>query len=133
MERIYRTRRERLRSAALEQFEERGMRKRLADLLGCDANYVSRMLSVRGASGHKRIGEEMARHIEEVLEKPSYWLDGYEDPQRDWPFQRVTPDRLKGLSSREIDRLETVLETTLALMDDERKSPFSPTDRRSRA
>lgn len=125
MERIYEERRKRLLSAARERFDQRGMQKDLADILGCAPNYISRVLSHPSKPQHKKIGEEMARHIEETLGKPMYWLDGTKD-QSQWPFKRVTPDRLLGMDASEIERLETVLETTLVLMEQGRPPAPSP-------
>lgn len=78
MQRIYETRRDRLRDAARDTFGPKWKQRQLGERLGVDANYISRILSKPGRSGHKKIGEELARKLEDLLNKPTYWLDGIE-------------------------------------------------------
>lgn len=51
-----------------------GKKSRLAEALGIQPSYVSRML-VSGSKGERGVGDEMARRIEEVAGKPRNWLD----------------------------------------------------------
>lgn len=54
-----------------EQFPGRGGQALLAQVLDRQTGYISRCLS-----GEKPIGEVFARHVEERLHLPRYWLDG---------------------------------------------------------
>lgn len=64
-------RRARLKRLLDEQFPGRGGQALLAQVLERQTGYISRCLS-----GEKPIGEVFARHIEERLHLPRYWLDG---------------------------------------------------------
>jgi len=48
----------------------------LADKIGKSDSYVSRMFLDLDNKYAKKIGETVARHIEQVFNKPKYWLDG---------------------------------------------------------
>jgi hypothetical protein len=71
MEDLRRIRRERLRRILDEQFPGRGGQALLAQVLDRQTGYVSRCLN-----GEKPIGEVFARHVEQSLHLPRYWLDG---------------------------------------------------------
>lgn len=71
MEHVRRIRKERLRRILDEQFPGRGGQALLAQVLDRQTGYISRCLS-----GEKPIGEVFARHIEQSLHLPLYWLDG---------------------------------------------------------
>jgi hypothetical protein len=75
MSRLYEVRRKRLKQAARDVLGTVWTQRELGDLFGRDANYISRILSAPNKSGHKQIGEELARSFEEKLGKPYYWLD----------------------------------------------------------
>lgn len=68
---IYERRRRRLQEILTERFPGRGGRSTLASRLERQPGYVSRCLN-----GGKRIGEAFARHVEERLQLPAFWLDG---------------------------------------------------------
>lgn len=115
MEKVYETRRARLLQATYEQFEKRGAKKKLAELLGCHQNYISRILSHPDAAWHKSIGEGLARQAEEQLGKPMYWLDGNESSNQ-WPFEHIDPDDLMDLGGVQIGRIESVVQTMIDAM-----------------
>lgn len=71
MEHVRRIRRDRLKRILDEQFPGRGGQASLAHVLNRQTGYISRCLS-----GEKPIGEIFARHIEQSLHLPTYWLDG---------------------------------------------------------
>ena len=71
MEDLRRIRRERLRRILDEQFPGRGGQALLAQVLDRQTGYISRCLN-----GEKPIGEVFARHVEQSLHLPRYWLDG---------------------------------------------------------
>lgn len=71
MEDVRRIRRKRLKRILDEQFPGRGGQASLAQMLDRQTSYISRCLS-----GEKPIGEVFARHIEQSLHLPIYWLDG---------------------------------------------------------
>ncbi len=71
METLREIRRQRLRRLLATQFAGRGGQSQLARALGRQSGYLSRCLS-----GDKAIGEDFARHIEQELRLPRYWLDG---------------------------------------------------------
>ena len=71
---VYKARQARVRE--LIETEHGGSQARFADAIGRPANYVSRMLSEK--KGHKNIGEELARLIEQRHGKPTGWLDSRE-------------------------------------------------------
>lgn len=71
MEDLRKIRRERLRRILAEQFPGRGGQALLAQVLDRQTGYISRCLN-----GEKPIGEVFARHVEERLHLPRYWLDG---------------------------------------------------------
>lgn len=71
MENVRRMRRERLKRILDEQFPGRGGQALLAQVLDRQTGYISRCLS-----GEKPIGEVFARHVEQSLHLPLYWLDG---------------------------------------------------------
>lgn len=115
MDWIYEARRLRLLQAGHERYEHWGMQSNLCKLLGCSQNYVSRILSNPNKPSYKRIGEELARHAEEKLDKPIYWLDGNESLDH-WPFKHITPERLAALDSTQIEQLESVIEPVLQIL-----------------
>lgn len=51
----------------------------LAERLGVEANYLSRVKKGPGKKGGKAIGEDSAREWEELLGLPRYWFDGVPD------------------------------------------------------
>lgn len=53
-----------------------GGQKKVADAIGKDASYVSRMLYPDDKSGRKRIGEETVLLLETNLQLPRGWFDG---------------------------------------------------------
>ncbi len=71
MEDVRHIRRQRLRRILDEQFPGRGGQALLAQVLDRQTGYVSRCLN-----GEKPIGEVFARHVEQALHLPRYWLDG---------------------------------------------------------
>ena len=71
MEDLRGTRRDRLRRILDEQFPGRGGQTLLAQVLDRQTGYISRCLN-----GEKPIGEVFARHVEQALHLPRYWLDG---------------------------------------------------------
>ena len=71
MEDVRRIRRERLRRLLDEQFPGRGGQALLVQVLDRQTGYISRCLN-----GEKPIGEVFARHVEQALHLPRYWLDG---------------------------------------------------------
>lgn len=66
-------RRDNLRLLMNSRFE--GRQARIADALGKSANYISRCLATPDSSGAKKIGEDLAREIEETLGLPRYAMD----------------------------------------------------------
>lgn len=48
----------------------------LAERLGVEANYLSRVKKGPGKKGGKAIGEDSAREWEKLLDLPRYWFDG---------------------------------------------------------
>lgn len=60
-----------MRRILAEQFPGRGGQALLAQVLDRQTGYISRCLN-----GEKPIGEVFARHVEERLHLPRYWLDG---------------------------------------------------------
>ena len=71
MDPIRTIRSQRLQLLLAEQFPGRGGQALLARALQRQTGYLSRCLS-----GDKAIGEAFARHIEQALHLPRYWLDG---------------------------------------------------------
>ena len=67
------TRRDNLRLLMKSRFE--GKQARIADALGKSANYISRCLARPDSAGAKKIGEDLAREIEETLGLPRYAMD----------------------------------------------------------
>ena len=53
----------------------RGGRADAAARIGCDPNYLSRLLSEPGRNGHKNIGEETQDKIEDAFNLVPGWLD----------------------------------------------------------
>lgn len=53
----------------------RGYQTKAATRIGCDQNYLSRLLSPPDRSGHKNIGEEYRDRIEAGFELQPGWLD----------------------------------------------------------
>ena len=84
MENLRRIRRERLRKILDEQFPGRGGQALLAQVLDRQTGYISRCLH-----GDKPIGEVFARHVEEALHLPRYWLDGVQTQGRSMSTQHV--------------------------------------------
>lgn len=68
---LHEIRRARLKEILDQQFPGRGGQALLARVLDRQDGYVSRCLS-----GEKPIGEVFARHVEQALHLPRYWLDG---------------------------------------------------------
>lgn len=67
-------RRANLQSLMNERFG--GTKARIADELGKSPSYIARCLSLTIApENRKKIGEEFARHIEDVLDLPRYAMD----------------------------------------------------------
>ncbi|MCE9874249.1 helix-turn-helix transcriptional regulator [Hafnia alvei] len=66
-------RRQRLRQLRDERFN--GKASALANEIGVDPSYVSRMLYPEDKKGRKRIGEEMVETIESKLKLPTGWMD----------------------------------------------------------
>ncbi|MCI1676606.1 MAG: XRE family transcriptional regulator [Ewingella americana] len=56
-----------------------GGQKKVADAIGKDASYVSRMLYPDDKAGRKRIGEESVLLLETKLNLPRGWFDGIAD------------------------------------------------------
>ena len=110
MELLYNARRERLRSYM--RLECNGRQVELAEELGKSPATVSRFFNEKN---RKRIGEELAREIEEKLKKPRYWLDGVElDKGSDqWPFLSIAISELRGLTGEQLASIETVMRTVL--------------------
>lgn len=53
----------------------RGYQKQAALRIGCDQNYLSRLLSQPDRSGHKNIGEQYQDRIEDGFNLQAGWLD----------------------------------------------------------
>jgi phage repressor protein C with HTH and peptisase S24 domain len=71
---LFEIRRENLRHLMLQKFE--GKQSKLADAIGKNANYISRLLSTTmAAENRKKIGEDVARDIELKLGLRRYSLD----------------------------------------------------------
>lgn len=111
MERIYNTRRERLRQYMHDHCESK--QSELADRVGKATSTVTRWFNEKN---RKRIGEDVAREIEEALGKPAYWLDGMAD-KTDWPFPGIEPDRINRLSSEQRELVERALNAALEIAD----------------
>ena len=82
---VYQTRQDQLRQLLLHRFN--GVQKRLADAIGRQPDYVSRLLR-----GDKRLGESLAREIEETLGLPHYWLDRPSGEHAETKGTGVSPD-----------------------------------------
>lgn len=67
-----------------EQFPGRGGQALLAQVLDRQTGYLSRCLN-----GDKPIGEVFARHVEEALHLPRYWLDGVQAQGRSMSTHHV--------------------------------------------
>lgn len=61
----------RVRELIRERFD--GNQTKFAEAVGCEQNYISRVLS--NGEHRKNIGEQMARRIEKSLRLPALWLD----------------------------------------------------------
>lgn len=105
----------------------------LAEKIGRDANYVSRMLYAEGKPGRKRIAEDMRDHIEKSFRLAPGWLDmplktpilrpGEEPPagaqhvkaapapwpELTWPFDRVSAQQWELLTGKERAAIEGVV------------------------
>lgn len=69
-----------------------GKQATIANAVGKPANYVSRVLNRT-----KKLGEEMVREFESVLDLPAYWFDGLDDLGA-WPFATVSRQAYEGLT-----------------------------------
>jgi len=119
-------RRKRLFDAAHERFAPKGLQRKLADLLECSPTYISRVLCPPDKSWHKKIGEDMARHIEHKLDKPVYWLDGHEAADRQWPLKHITRERLAALDANQRGHLEKIIETILPILESQSNADRTP-------
>lgn len=62
--------------------DEYGSQTALAEVIGIEPNYISRVLA-----GRKRVMEDFATRVEEATQKPSGWLSRPVDkPHGEWPF-----------------------------------------------
>lgn len=107
---------------------ERGGQARAAQRIGCNANYVTRLLSDPDKKGHKRIGEETQEDIETAFGLCRGWLDmplGTPlDASQRYEAQTVREFRVeeKRIPYRDIDvKLESEFEK-LRLLGDEAKT-----------
>lgn len=118
---VYETRRRRLGQLVSEY----GNQSELAKRIDRPANYISRMLS-RGKN-RKRIGEDIARDIEQRLGKPAYWLDQQEGAtpakhEDAWPFRAVSRVVWETLSPAERRQAEQHLLTIVMGIEAQRQS-----------
>ena len=106
MEIVYNTRRERLRSYMRDECG--GLQIALAERLGKSPASVSRFFNEKN---RKRIGEELAREIEEKLRKTRYWLDGIDSSATggQWPFASISLAELTDLSGDQIISIENII------------------------
>ena len=73
----YERRRQRLDQIRASRFE--GSIVKLAQAIGKAPSYVGRMLYEEGKAGGKRIGEDVAREIEQALHLPPFSLDAEDE------------------------------------------------------
>lgn len=111
----------------------------LAERLGVEANYLSRVKKGPGSKGGKAIGEDLARSWEKTLGLPRYWFDGASDatavrePTQVYHGVRLT--RAGALLAQEWEKLDLpdridvesdVLQKVAKKVRDERKRPRPP-------
>lgn len=80
---IYDVRQVRLRQLLVQKFAN--VQKDLADGIGVEPNYASRLLTNK--SHRKRIGEDLARQIEQRLRLTAHWMDSIDG---ETPANRVS-------------------------------------------
>lgn len=97
-----------------ERFSGGGRQRQLAEVVGCDPTYISRLIN-----GYKQLGEGLAREFERKLGKPRYWFDRDESclspgereaPQvKGWPFKRFSQEQIEGLHPDDQEEIESAV------------------------
>lgn len=108
---LYDIRRERLRKFMTDECD--GKQSELADKLGKPPSYITRIFNNKN---RKKIGEELAREIEELIKKPPYWLDGVEINPK-WPFLNVDIGRVQSLSLKQKEAVGKSLDGILSIIE----------------
>lgn len=108
----YERRRQRLDQIRASRFE--GSIVKLAQAIGKAPSYVGRMLYEEGKAGGKRIGEDVAREIEQALHLPPLSLDAEDEAPPAPDLGALALSALNDLSEREIEAAIATLEAVLA-------------------
>jgi len=86
-----------------------GGQKKVADAIGKDASYVSRMLYPDNKSGRKRIGDESVLLLETNLDLPRGWFDGIANTDT------TTPDEIEYVGKVRLGAVPVVGEAILGV------------------
>jgi len=108
----YERRRQRLDQIRVTRFE--GSIVKLAQAIGKAQSYVGRMLYEEGKAGGKRIGEDVAREIEQALHLPPLSLDAEDESPPAPDLGALAISALNDLSESEIEAAIATLEAVLA-------------------
>lgn len=108
----YERRRQRLDQIRISRFE--GSIAKLAHAIGKAQSYVGRMLYEEGKAGRKRIGEDIAREIEQALHLPPHSLDAEDESPPAPDLGALAICALNDLSESEIEAAIATLEAVLA-------------------
>lgn len=109
---VYEIRRARMRQLIDTRFDK--VQARFAEAIERQPDYVSRCLKKKGEKGAKRIGEDIARDIEEKLGLAAGWMSTPtpDDTARDvpyWPFGDVPPTLYRRLPDEAKAHIEKVV------------------------